>query len=725
MPNSIFNVSNLVDKRALISDEITNSIQKLSTLNYILSGIEAVENTVVGSFVQTVPSQTQETVARIILQVCEEQERLTRLRERFNKDELCIGVVGLARQGKSTILQSLSGLDSRLIPTDSGLHCTASTSFITNTDSDRVKITVSFHNRDDFFVNTILPFFKELSLSPVPANLAEFEVSVLPLQKNLATPNDEAQYKKLLEYHRHISQYSYLLTGISRQVGIDEMAEYVVHYTEEHGVVYKYLAVEQIEISCSFPYSNIGKLTLIDMPGAGDVSVINEAKRIKKLISKVDFLLFVRKPDPLGDAWNPVDLELYNACSKAMTELGVPDLDIKDNSFLVLNHVNFSPTVNNLDNCRAMGANASSHGMKFSEIAILDCSDSNAVSEKILRNISSFVNKISDLDDQIMYHSRKNISSIFNSTQQMVNVTEGTGQEDDPLDLYVFKEMFNNLWSTQTNAFENLLKQKYVLCLVPNEVIYDHFKRTKLNSKALLARLTEADVKLARNAVGSYNKAYEDFLNEYKTHITNEFIKLDAILLQVMNGIKNEVYEILKTDGKLSYMSKNGESFDKILLEEVGNITELRNSLHSFINFQLSYLGFLHFKIREYLDILTPDFLEIRLSREDTAEDILKYIKHSVEACLYKIEKEFYIWSQDINKISFSLLEEFLNQIFRSKHAKDNWEIFYQVNVHRIWPDRYSSNKDKQNQYNRLKKHLEGNNEIITENIATIYEGDN
>jgi hypothetical protein len=723
MHNPTFSVTNLVDKRVLISNEITNSIQKLSTLNYILSGIQAVDNASAGPDSQS--GQGGDVVARVMRQAADEQQRLSSLSDRFNKDEVCIGVVGLARQGKSTILQSLSGLDSRLIPTNSGLHCTAATSFVTNKAIDRTSISVKFQNREEFFLNTILPFYSQLSLSPVPSNLAEFEVSLLPPQKGIVSPNEEALYKKLKEYHRHSSEYCYLLTGITRQIGIEEMADFVVHHKEGRGPVYKYLAVDQIEISCNFPHGNIGKLTLIDMPGAGDVSVVNETKRIKKLIGKVDFLLFVRKPDPLGDAWNPVDLELYNACGKAMAEMDIPGLNIKDNSFLVLNHVNISPTVNNIDNCRAMEATAADHGMKFSEIATLDCTDANAVSEKILGNISSFINKISDLDDQIMHHSRKNITSIFNSTHQMVNVTEGAGQEDDPLDLYAFKEMFNSLWSTQTNAFENLLKQKYVLCLAPNDVIYDHFRKIKLNSKALLAKLTSTDVKLARNAVGSYNKAYEDFLNEYKTHITSEFVKLDAILLQVMNGIKNEVYDILKEEGKLSYMSRNGEPFDTTLLDEVSNITELRNSLSSFINFQLSYLGFLHFKIREYLDILTPDFLEIRLSREDTAEDILKYVKHSVEACLYKIEKEFLIWSQDINKISFSLLEEFLNQIFRSKNAKDNWEIFYQVNVQKIWPERYGSIKDKQNQYNRLRKHLESNNETIGENIANIYEGDN
>lgn len=721
MSTSTLNLTRLIQKRTDFSHEIAESIQNLSTLNYILTGIQNIEQNSGQVSDSEKPGQIEDPVSGLIHEINNEQLRLARIKDRFSKDGIRIGVLGLARQGKSTILQSLSGLDSRLIPKDNGLHCTAATSFITSSQQDRITAIVKFHSRDTFFSNTILPYFKELNLSPVPKNLAEFEVSPLPplhLNDSAAT----AQYKKLNEYHHHAAEYSYLLTGITKQIGIEEISEYVVHHDANQILVYKHLAVEHVEISCPFPHAKAEKLTLIDMPGIGDVSIINESKRLKKLVAMVDFLLFVRKPDPLGDSWSPVDLYLYNACNKAITDLDIPNLNIQDNSFLVLNHVKITPTADNLGNCNAMQAAIESHGMKFLETAILDCTDQRTVSNKVFGEVSSFINKINDLDDQIIARSRENISAILKRIKQMVNANERTELEDDPVDLHAFKEMFNHLWSIQTNSFENLLKQKYSLCLVPNELIYDHFKKTKENIKLLLNKLTETDVQLARNAVGSYNKAYEDFLNEYKTHITNEFIKLDAILLQVLNGIKNEVYEILKTQGKLSYMATGETPFDAALIKEVNNISELKNSVVSFVNFQLSYLGFLHFKIREYLDILTPDFLEIRLSREDTAEDILKYIKHSVEACLYKIEKEFYIWSQDINKISFSLLEEFLNQIFRSKHAKDNWEIFYQMNLYKIWPEKYGNIKDKQHQYGRLRQFLNKSNEFVGENTATIYE---
>lgn len=711
------NITRLIDKRAIINNEISNAIQKLSTLSHNLSAIENSNRHISYTGKAEVNKKiSSEDIAVIIQEIEEERERLFKLKERFSKKDICIGVLGRARQGKSTILQSLSGLDASIIPDGNGLHCTAVTSLISNSESRNVDVTVKFRTRDDFFQNTVLPYFNDLHLAPVPKNLAEFEVSLLPRLNGNSDPGNSSKYNKLLEIHGNLPAYNHLLTGISKNISVHEIDEYVTQYAENRTATFKHFAVDQVEIVCPFPYHDLGKLTLVDMPGIGDVSLVDEEDRIKKLMNRADFLLFVRKPDPLGDVWEGIDMDLYNLCNDTITGLGIPGVDIKDNSFLVLNHVNISPTMNNYDNCKDMWAGATLNGMHFSDVAIIDCTDKMEISEKILGQVStSFISKIGQLDSKIMSYSQNNILSIYNKTKLVIKHLEELEEPDDNMDLYAFKDLFNTLWNAQTNSFENLLKQKYSLRNERNSLIYTHFNDTRKHIKHLLSELTEADINLSRNSFGSYNKAYEDFLNVYKTHITNEFLKLDDILLEVLTNIKHEVYSILKSEGKLNYMEKSAASFESVLLEEVSNINELKNSLTSFINFQLSYLGFLHFRIREYLDILTPDHMEIRLSRDDSATDILKYIKHSVEACLYQIQKEFDIWSKDINKISFSLLEEFLNQIFRSKHAKDNWEIFYQLNRAKIWSERYENAEDRHNQYERLKLYVETTKKLTNE----------
>ncbi|CAG4999768.1 hypothetical protein DYBT9275_02301 [Dyadobacter sp. CECT 9275] len=707
---ALANISRLLSKRSVFNNDVLNEIQNLSKLSYNLSLIENSGQAAFPAVQHMTDTKVESTVAADILQKIElEQESLRKLQERFSKKDITIAVLGRARHGKSTILQSLSGLDSSVIPGGSGLRGTASVSHVTNTDQDQVHVTVQFYNREDFFSTTILPYFNSLGLTPVPKNLAEFEVSPLPFFQQNGNAMANARYQKLREYRDNISQYNYLLTGVSRQVEPGEIYEYVTQYAENKQsaykylmATYKYLAVRQIEISCRFPSPNLGKLTLIDVPGVGDLGLIHEENRISALMGKADLFLFVRKPDPLGDDWSQVDLDLYNLFMSANQQAD-PLFHVRNSTFLVLNNLNIGSDVSNLDRCTAMQAGMTGQGMEFSEVSIMDCSDKNDVTEKILgESTSSFINKISQLDEQIMQRSKDSIFKLSNQIQKLLSNMEPKKLPEGNFSLYDFKDIFNNLWAVQTNSFEDLLKRKYSLCNEPNKAVYDHFEHTRDHVKSLLNKLTETDIKLSRNAVGSYNKAYENFLNEYKSHITNEFLKLDKILFEVLKDIKNEVYDILKNEGQLSYMNNLPGSFDAVLIDEISGISNLRNPVTSFANFQLSYLGFLHFKIREYLNILTPDYLEIRLSRQDTDADILNYIRHSVEACLYQIQKEFSIWSKDINKISFSLLEEFLNQIFRSNHAKDNWEIFYQLNSDKIWPEKYGKVADKQTEIKNI-----------------------
>ena len=64
------------------------------------------------------------------LQKC--QAECERLEKRFNRDTINISVVGRAGQGKSRLLQSISGVENDIIPADTGGDCTGAKSTIAN-----------------------------------------------------------------------------------------------------------------------------------------------------------------------------------------------------------------------------------------------------------------------------------------------------------------------------------------------------------------------------------------------------------------------------------------------------------------------------------------------------------------------------------------------------------------------------------------------------------------
>jgi ABC-type multidrug transport system ATPase subunit len=78
---------------------------------------------------------------------------LSKLRGRFSRGTLNIGVIGRTGGGKSTLLKSLSGLEKEF-PTDEGSACTSVRSIVTNGEGV-VKPKVVFHSERSFLQEVI------------------------------------------------------------------------------------------------------------------------------------------------------------------------------------------------------------------------------------------------------------------------------------------------------------------------------------------------------------------------------------------------------------------------------------------------------------------------------------------------------------------------------------------------------------------------------------------
>ena len=98
-------------------------------------------------------------------------EALALVQSRFSRTTLNIGVSGQARTGKSTLLQSISGLGDDQIPVGSGLPVTAVRSRIFNVPGPGRAI-LALHTYDSFAREVLGPLHVFLSL-PVPPSTVE------------------------------------------------------------------------------------------------------------------------------------------------------------------------------------------------------------------------------------------------------------------------------------------------------------------------------------------------------------------------------------------------------------------------------------------------------------------------------------------------------------------------------------------------------------------------
>jgi hypothetical protein len=208
--------------------------------------------------------------------ITQQREIWELLLQRLNRDTINIGVIGLARQGKSTLLQKITGLTDDEIPSSDRMPCTSVQSNIYHLDGDTYA-KVYFHSESSFLEQVIQPYYEELGFSNIPKSLTEFRNTPFPSQPtNPRHPaKAEAIYKHLRDdYYAHFDVYGSLLQPHKRSITIpkDEIKKYVSQDYDEvgHPKFFNHLAVEKVEIFCSFPEAKVKKIGLVDMPGLGD-----------------------------------------------------------------------------------------------------------------------------------------------------------------------------------------------------------------------------------------------------------------------------------------------------------------------------------------------------------------------------------------------------------------------------------------------------------------------
>ena len=138
----------------------------------------------------TTPTELREALALPFADAREgaaEAVRLLRVLEaRLARDTVNIGVSGQARVGKSTLLQSVSGLGDDQIPTGQALPVTAVRSRIFHTPDLR-RATLRLHSFDTFVADVLAPYHAELDVAGLPASPDEFRRWAYPKPSTLGS----------------------------------------------------------------------------------------------------------------------------------------------------------------------------------------------------------------------------------------------------------------------------------------------------------------------------------------------------------------------------------------------------------------------------------------------------------------------------------------------------------------------------------------------------------
>lgn len=306
--------------------------------------------------------------------------------------------MGRARQGKSRLLQSLTGLTAAEIPDGDRQHCTGVRSTVYHNPHVESYGEVWFHSDRSFLNEVISPYYEQLHLGVKPTTIEAFANKPLPpLPKELpgyAEPG--AMYEHLAKYHAHISKYRHLLREASpRRILRDEIREYVAQDTSDgQRIFFNYLAVRQVKIVCDFPNADVGQIALVDMPGLGDTGVGDADRLMKTLGQDVDAVLFVRMPKSSGDYWADVDVRLYDTAHAALVELPIALW-----SFMVLNQTDSnSKNGDNFNNCQDLAGDIANKHIQVKECITANCAHPQEANKVLDRVLDYLTTSITNLD---------------------------------------------------------------------------------------------------------------------------------------------------------------------------------------------------------------------------------------------------------------------------------------------------------------------------------------
>lgn len=692
-------ITSIIDKRRPLAQKIERVEANLKSLSLALRNLDhhrhdlltRVDDSNITTLLQEID------LAKIQSSIDDELKALGKLKVRFCRDTLNIGVVGRARQGKSRLLQSLTGLTATEIPDGDRQHCTGVRSTIYHNSYVETYGEVWFHSERSFLDEVISPYYEELNLGAKPIAIEEFATKPLPpLPNNLpgyAEPG--AMYEHLSRYHTYLEKYRHLLRESSpRRISRDEIREYVAQDTPDgQRVFFNYLAVREVKIVCNFRNADVGQIALVDMPGLGDTGVGDEEPLMRTLGQDVDAVLFVRMPKSSGDYWADVDVRLYDTARAALVHL-----PINLWSFMVLNQTGTdSKNGDNSNNCQDLAEDIANKRINVVECVTANCAIPQEANKVLDRVLDYLAVTITDLDRKYAFSCQQRLIELqgdVNAELEKASIAlhQATGSE---LGNALFEIKFKEVWKDLTNGLEGLLQN---LRQKREEVDTDFKAQVDAALKACrndtgIPSITEIEER--NNIEKSYAIAYAKYLNEIRAHLSKHFLSLDRGLKRSLDRVKSLVAEVLIEKGSLGGLTEAREAeFIKAIARQIpeqlipGQPSRLKFGFELLAEFELSYRGLVQHRIRQHLDILTPNEpISLQLSHSPSAQQVLSNLKTAQNEAVYKCENALEDLLCEPSQAAFAIVEEFLDRIFRAADMEIEWRLFLQEVRSLVWDE--------------------------------------
>ena len=678
-----------------------------------------------------------------ILSACEKSVNdLQRLRgdlaliqNRFTRSTLNIAVIGRARQGKSRLLKTITGLTEEIPDGDKGFCTGVRSDIINDSNLTSAYAQVNFLTERQFIDDKIAPYFRDLQkYKPdlyTPSSVQSFGSMTLPEPGTFkASPEDVALMNRYLQHLRdlqeHLPQYETYLGHSPMKISRSQIREYVAQDNSEgERVFFKHMAISNVEIFCAFPNSDVGKLRLIDLPGLGDTRKGDTEQLVRALSDQVDLVLFLSKPSNSGASWGENEVSLYGQARSALGD----KLPIENWSFWVLNR-DSRKGADNLAQCELLRDSIKDAQISVADTVIADCMNDGEVYSVIIDKALDFLaGNIERNDSEYAKYLQNDItravSQLKENISRLQDLTKEGRESDDDADM--FDSLFIKIWKQIKGGIQScvgkdseLRKAKNTPCIPLKERIEAIFTEAQSGKNFTF---NEKTIREKYNEYGDPVSAYPEYLHILRTQLSARMQEnMDDILDAVMLKMKDEFGYILGNTGRLSgkFGCENHEILGRITsyIRENNYAERVPTILHGLElldGWRLSYRSFAQHRIREALNCLDPlDEANTSQGLPTNPAQVLDLLQDLYEQAIYEMRKRFDgangIYPEP-NNAAFAAAEEFKDIMIRSGTDEDllenEWRRLYRPIRGDVWPEEFGKTQRKRDASAGIRGHLQ------------------
>ena len=686
--------------------------------------------------------QLQELKQKIMLQ----KDELQRLQNRFSRDSVQIAFIGQARQGKSSFLQRISGLNDDTIPSSSATDCTGAISIISNYEGNQknfFEVEIEYYSVLEFVAavnNKLSQLFPQAHLSisslheiPSLAHKSEFQ--------NL----EDDEVRNFKETYIDCFDIYSSLVGHTNDVKTDEkvVAELVAKYKmyksekdiptdfkiyktekkQHSGEVQvffcKYVAVKVAYITKKFPYADAGNIVLVDTIGLGNAPTEAEdkAKMFDVLKNESDAAVYIYKPSEDGASKNP------KAESALLSDLHCELCDYEPEKWLVgvINKKAESKCAKKgseymtyLDYLESIKHTFSAEKV-LAWCEIVDAMSEQEVTDKLLIPLlQTIISNIDAIDSSFMLKADSHAEALY---QCYVDVCSKVN---------VLSSMFvtnENKKAIFDYEYDNLLLKGQLRAYV--DELYTHINEPSLQMIDDLTPFVEDvinyipkvfEIEKRLNQGGQYawsENVYSLYMDNIRSQILSSIKQVSSRSVKtIQSKVQNEIIRLLYDAGAMKRLKLKSESsnlptkewFNALIVEKLKLYPVLNSAFQTVADFEMRIEGFLYSKCICACEMLRPEKTKLPAMEEGLSiEDKAIIIQQALYAVILEVQQKLYIelglpipqglLSTDAtpieeisqpNLIMWCMADTFQQEIRNGQGAKE-LEDFYWENANTIW----------------------------------------